>query len=102
MQTRNTTALPTSRTFHHGLGAYFIQPVEEQNRFLAEPCLLHPTLPSLVGSWDYFNRQTFYLCIGTQLEYLEYDAFMCKLGGLWELQRFGVSSTTGLKFLLEL
>ncbi|KAM0795454.1 hypothetical protein BDR22DRAFT_591445 [Usnea florida] len=63
-QNHHTTALPTPRTSHHGLGAYFIQPVGEQKNpgiFSRLPCLLHPTIlyDYLLGWWDYFYRQTF-------------------------------------------
>ena len=54
-----TTALPTSCASYHGLGAYFIQSVEEQNRFLAEPCLLHPTFSCPCGTVGLFYRQTY-------------------------------------------
>ena len=46
----DTTALPTSCACYHGLEAYFNQSVGEKKRFLAEPCLLHPTFSCLL--WD--------------------------------------------------
>ena len=38
------TTLPTSCPSLFGLEAYFIKSVEDQNRFFARPCLLHPVV----------------------------------------------------------
>ena len=40
-----TTALPTPRTSHHGLGAYFIQPVGEQKPTVFSRAVVFSTPP---------------------------------------------------------
>ena len=48
----------------HGLGAYSIQQVEEQDRFLAEPCLLHPALSSDETAGLFIRQTTLARSIG--------------------------------------